>query len=85
MRHRPDTRPDAALRLGLAGAGAALLASAALAARLAFEHMALLGEICGASTPHCGWCAATVALAAAGLASLAWAARPAPAAVKICG
>ncbi|MCR5881055.1 hypothetical protein [Phenylobacterium sp. J367] len=84
---RPDRapEPDAALRIGVAGAGVAFLASAALAGRLAVQHMALLGEICGASAPHCGWCAAAAALFAMGLASLAWAARPAPAPLKVRG
>jgi hypothetical protein len=70
---------DTFLRAAAASAGAALLASAALAARLAWQHMSLLGEICGGSTliAHCGWCPTAVGLAAAGLASFAWAGWPA--------
>ncbi|HEY8616337.1 hypothetical protein [Phenylobacterium sp.] len=81
MRRTPDTSSDALVRGGLASAGAALLASAALSGKLAFEHMTLLGGVCGdaaqaAQAAHCGWCAAAVALGLAGFTSFAAALQP---------
>ncbi|WP_374470016.1 hypothetical protein [Phenylobacterium sp.] len=85
MRRTNDPSSDSFARLGAATAGVVLLASAALAARLAWQHMAFLGEICGTSltAPHCGWCAAAAALTAAGLTSLGWAAWPARKTLRI--
>jgi hypothetical protein len=79
MRPTPDDSSEALARGAVATAGAALLAASALAGALAWRHMSLMADICGSAlTAHCGWCAATVALAAAGLGGLAWALRPAP-------
>lgn len=75
---RPDPLSESQiLRLGAGLTGAVLLASAALAADLAREHMAAIGEICGAAShPHCPWCYVAVGLAVAGLAAIAAAIRP---------
>lgn len=70
---------DQVLRLGAGASGALFLGSGLLAADLASEHMRSLGVICGVATqPHCGWCAAAVALGLASLAAFAWSMRPAP-------
>lgn len=62
--------------------GASLLASAALAAGLARDHMALKGVVCGvADVAHCGSCYAAAALGLAGLAS--WAVALSPARIAI--
>lgn len=72
MRRRRPVTEEVALRAGYGVAGLALTASAALAADLALEHMALLGVVCGASPhPHCGWCYGAAGLALAGLAAFA--------------
>lgn len=57
--------------------GASFLASAALAAGLAQDEMALTGVVCGlGQAPHCGWCYGAVSLALAGFTALALAVRP---------
>jgi hypothetical protein len=69
MRRLDETR---LFRLTAVLTSGVLAASAALAAGLAREHMAL----CGAgSAPHCGWCVVAVGLALAALAALAAAVR----------
>lgn len=75
---RPDPLSESQiLRLGAGLTGAVLLASAALAADLARQHMAAIGVICGAAShPHCPWCYVAVGLAVAGLAAIAAAIRP---------
>lgn len=66
-----------ALRLGAALTGVLLTASAAIAGDLALTHMRAIGAICGASqAPHCGCCFGAASLGLAGLAAIAWAARP---------
>ncbi|WP_423349872.1 hypothetical protein [Phenylobacterium sp. VNQ135] len=82
MRRRLTSDEDAMLRTGFALLGVILLASGALAFDIARGHMAFLGDMCGAQQPHCGWCYAAAGLAAAGLAALVAAARPAPRAAK---
>jgi hypothetical protein len=78
MRPAPAITEDHLLRFGYGLAGLALSVSAALAAGLAREHMAVLGAICGAgSHPHCGWCYSAASLGLAGLAAFAAALRPA--------
>lgn len=71
-------------RLVLGASGAMLLAAAGLAGRLAAEHMATLGAICGASpaTPHCGWCVAAAGFALSGAAAVAAALRQSPSAPR---
>jgi len=82
MRWPPTPIQSRVERLTTGLLGASLLASAALAADLARDHMALRGVICGvAQVPHCGWCYAAVALAVAGLA--AWVAALPPAWIAI--
>ena len=78
MRRSPDQNSEAFEKAALRLAGLALLMAAALSGRLAYEHMVFLAEICGGSAlvGHCVWCAATVALAASGLASFVVAGRP---------
>lgn len=79
MRRVPAAHRVPAEPLILGMTGALLLASAGLCARAAAEHMLAFGTICGSeSAPHCGWCAATAALALAGLTALALALRPRP-------
>lgn len=51
-------------------AGLSLVAAGALAQTMASEHMRAIGEICGASQPHCVWCFVAPALAGAGVAAL---------------
>lgn len=76
---RSTLTEDQTIRLGAGLAGLTLTASAALAADLAREHMAQLGQLCGLATDaHCGWCYAAAAMALAGLAAFAVAGRPAP-------
>ena len=76
----PSAHEALVLRLGAGAAGGVFLASAALAAEQAREHMALLGTLCGAgSNPHCGWCYGAAGLVLAGLAACFHAARLAPA------
>ena len=73
-----DPPSEEAVARGAAGlAGLMLLVAATLAAGLALRHMALLGDLCGAATPHCGWCFTAAALAIAGASSLAWSLQPA--------
>ncbi|HKP80019.1 MAG TPA: hypothetical protein VJU34_12930 [Phenylobacterium sp.] len=75
---RRPVRPteDQLLRLGAALAGAIFLASAALAAVIARDHMVALGTVCGAAShAHCGWCLGTAGLVLAGLAAFAAALR----------
>ena len=77
MRPAPHRIPAEPLILGMTGA--MLLASAGRCARAAADHAMALGTICGGdSAPHCGWCAATVALALAGVTALTLALRPRP-------
>lgn len=78
MTRRSD---DATFRAGLSLLGAVLLASGALAFDLARGHIAELASLCGgADQPHCAWCYAAAAFAAAGVSALIAAARPARAA-----
>lgn len=78
MRRLTHPTEDRAFRLGAGTVGGVLLASAALAADFAREHMALIGTICGANpTPHCGWCFGAAGLALAGLVAVAVALSPA--------
>lgn len=69
-----------ASRTFLGGLALVLFVWAGFAADAARAHMAARGVICGAAAPHCGWCYATLALAAGALATLA-AATPRPALV----
>ncbi|TAJ73598.1 MAG: hypothetical protein EPO51_04720 [Phenylobacterium sp.] len=78
MRWPPTPIQSRVERLTIGLLGATLMASAALSADLARDHMALRGVVCGvAQVPHCGWCYAAVAFALAGLA--AWVAALSPA------
>lgn len=80
MTRRPD---DATFRAGLSLLGAVLLTSAALAFDLARGHMAELASLCGGQDhPHCAWCYAAAAFAAAGLSALIAAVRPVRAAAR---
>lgn len=77
MRRPVPNIEDLVLRLGAGGIGAIFIASSALAADLARQHMAVLGTICGAgSDPHCSWCYGAASLVLAGLAAFLYAARP---------
>src|SRR4051794_3177844 len=68
---------DQILRLGAALSSLIFLVSAELAADLARGHMDAIGTICGASdAPHCHWCFGAASLVLAGLAAMAYAARP---------
>jgi len=83
MRWPPTPIQSRVERLTIGLLGASLLASAALAASLARDHMALHGVICGvAEVPHCGWCYAAAALAVAGLATLGVALSPTAVAIE---
>ncbi len=74
----------AAERAALALSGLMLLASALITGRLAFTHMQFMGEACGfAAAPHCGWCAATAALAALAVLSFTLARAPARIAARV--
>jgi hypothetical protein len=78
MRRLAHFHEDLTFRAGAGAAGGVLLASAALAADLARDHMILFGTICGADhVPHCGWCYSAAGLAIAGLAAFAVALAPA--------
>jgi hypothetical protein len=75
--HPPLPSEETLLRAGWTAAGLALLASAALAAEAAGQHLGGLGEICSAgANPHCAWCFGAVSLAIAGLTVSAVAAAP---------
>lgn len=66
----------------LATVGAVLMGAGAVSAELAWLHaraMDAQGLLCGASEPHCAWCALAVAGLTAGAATLWLAFRPAPA------
>lgn len=77
MRRPAHTFEDVAFRSGAGTVGGVLLASAALAADLARDHMVVLGTICGASpSPHCGWCFSAAGLALAGLVAFTTALAP---------
>jgi hypothetical protein len=77
MRPPPTPIQTRVERMATGLLGASLLASAALAAGLARDHMALNGVICGgAEVAHCGWCYAAAALGLSGLAAWAVALSP---------
>lgn len=77
MRRRPQPIQDAAYRAGAGMVGGLLLASAAMAADLARDHMVALGTLCGvAPAPHCGWCLSSAGLAAMALVAFAVALLP---------
>jgi hypothetical protein len=73
------------LRWGYALAGLAFLTAAFWSAELARDHMTGLGVICGAATPHCGWCYAAAGSALMALTSVAAACRPVPARARQSG
>lgn len=73
------------LRWGYAVTGLALLGAAVLSAAFARDHMTGLGVICGAPTPHCGWCYAAAGSAFMALASLVAAHRAVPARARRSG
>jgi len=78
MRRRAHPNEDRTFRAGAGTVGGVLLASAALAADLARDHMVLFGTVCGADPfPHCGWCYGAAGLAITGLAAFAVALAPA--------
>lgn len=77
MRRPVPPTEDLVLRLGAGLIGAICIASAALAAEFARQHMAVLGTICGAGPhPHCGWCFGAAGLVLVGLAAFLHAVRP---------
>ena len=82
MRPPPTPIQTRVERMATGLLGASLLASAALAAALARDHMALNGVVCGvANVAHCGWCYAAAALGLAGL--VAWGVALSPSRIAV--
>jgi hypothetical protein len=71
MRRRTPQADAVQNRAALGLFGLLSLASAQVSALFVRDHILLRGVICGAQSPHCGWCYAAAAFALAGVAAFA--------------